>query len=177
MAIIPKMATSKRQAKPKTRQREMTPEVKRVLRLFRVIFSSVRKHFRATEASAGTTGAHVWALNVIDEHPGIGVNDLAAAMDIHQSTASNLLRALAQSELVLAERDPLDKRAVRLKVTARGARLLKKAPGPYSGVLPDALLELDPKALKRLERDLQGLAHILSPTETDSQLPLGMNQR
>jgi DNA-binding MarR family transcriptional regulator len=170
------MPASKRPARP-ARQRELTPEAKRVLRLFRVIFSAVRKHFRATEARAGATGAHIWALSVIDEHPGIGVNDLAAAMDVHQSTASNLLRALTESEFVLAERDPVDKRAVRLKATPKGARLLKKAPGPYSGVLPDALLELDPKALKRMERDLQDLVHILSPTEADSQLPLGISQR
>lgn len=171
------MATSKGRGKRPQEGHDLSPDAMRVLRLFRVIFNSVRKHQRRTENRAGVSGAHVWALSVIREHPGVGVNELAATMDIHQSTASNLLRTLVDEELVVVERDTEDKRAVRLKTTAKGNRLLRSAPGPYAGVLPEALLELDPKVLKRLERDLHDLVQGLSPREDGAQVPLGISSR
>src|SRR5690349_14479194 len=69
----------------------------KVLRRFRVIFNAVKNHFRSVESQAGVSGAQLWALSVIHSHPGAGVNQLAGAMDVHQSTASNLVRALAQA--------------------------------------------------------------------------------
>ena len=66
-----------------------------MLRQFRVVFNAVRTHFQQVEKKVGIGGAQVWALSVIRRTPGAGVNSLAQAMNIHQSTASNLVRQLA----------------------------------------------------------------------------------
>ncbi|HSI55314.1 MAG TPA: MarR family winged helix-turn-helix transcriptional regulator [Ramlibacter sp.] len=160
---------------PRARRNEitMTPEAVRVLRQFRVVFNSVRKHFRVTEKKAGISGAHVWALSVVKEHPHIGVGDLARAMDVHQSTASNLVRTLLAEELVAAEKDPADRRAVQLTITAKGNRVLRSAPNPYEGVLPEALHALKAGTLKRLERDLEELIAVLDPDHSGAHIPLG----
>lgn len=157
--------------------RPLTPEASNVLRQFRVIFNSVRKHLRATERVAGISSAHVWALGAIAERPGIRVNELAKALEVHQSTISNLLKTLVAKRLVTAERNPQDRRSVSLFTTAAGQKVLQRAPNPWSGVLPDALLELDPRAVKRLERDLAQLVAILSPKEDGAYLPLGQTVR
>ncbi len=133
----------------------------RVLRRFRVVFNAVKMHFREVEKKAGIAGAQVWALSVVHEQPGIGVGELARNMDIHQSTASNLVKPLIEAGLMAAERSGADRRAVQLKATARGQRILRKAPGPFTGVLPDALQSLDQPTLARLERDLGKLARVL----------------
>lgn len=145
----------------------------RVLRRFRLVFNSVKTHFRAVENRAGISGAQLWALSVIQAQPGLGVGDLARAMDIHQSTASNLLRALTEKDLVRTERAGEDRRAVQLEVTARGARALAKAPGPFAGVLPDALRRLDARTLARLDRDLARLIEELGVDERGAGIPLG----
>jgi DNA-binding MarR family transcriptional regulator len=145
----------------------------RVLRRFRLVFNSVKTHFRAVENRAGVSGAQLWALSVIQAQPGLGVGDLARAMDIHQSTASNLLRALTEKDLVTTERGGEDRRAVQLKVTARGARVLAKAPGPFTGVLPEALRRLDARTLARLDRDLTRLIEELGVDERGAGIPLG----
>jgi DNA-binding transcriptional ArsR family regulator len=77
----------------------------RVLRRFRLVFNAVKSHFRAVETKAGVSGAQLWALSVVRRQPGIGVGDLARAMDIHQSTASNLLRGLIDAGMVVAARE------------------------------------------------------------------------
>ena len=145
----------------------------RVLRRFRLVFNAVKTHFRAVETKAGISGAQLWALSVVSAHPGIGVSDLARAMDVHQSTASNLLRVLIDQELVIAGRDSEDRRSVQLKTTARGNRALGKAPGPFTGVLPEALGRLDPRTLARLDRDLGRLIEELGADERGAGIPIG----
>ena len=145
----------------------------RVLRRFRLVFNAVKSHFRAVETKAGISGAQLWALSVVNAHPGIGVGDLARAMDIHQSTASNLLRVLLEKNLVIAERGGEDRRAVQLQATARGAKVLAKAPGPFSGVLPEALARLDARTLARLDRDLARLIEELGVDERGAGILLG----
>lgn len=145
----------------------------RVLRRFRLVFNAVKTHFRAVEKKAGLAGAQVWALSVVASRPGIGVGELARAMDIHQSTASNLLKPLLEGELVLAQRSGTDRRAVQLQVTTKGARVLRKAPGPFTGVLPEALASLDAETLARLDRDLGRLIEKLGADERAGNLPLG----
>lgn len=147
-----------------------------MLRQFRIVFNSVRKHFKKTERKAGVSGAHIWALSVIGDNPSIGVGGLALALDVHQSTASNLLRGLVSEELVVSQRDEADKRAVRLAVTPKGRKVLRAAPHPYAGVLPDALLRLQPRTLKRMERDLEELIEVLDPGRRGDRRPLGEKQ-
>ncbi|MES2787515.1 MAG: MarR family winged helix-turn-helix transcriptional regulator [Pseudomonadota bacterium] len=143
------------------------------LRRFRLIFNAVKTHFREVEKKAGLAGAQLWALSVIHQAPGIGVGELANTMDVHQSTASNLLKALLAAGLVKVERIAADRRAVALFTTAAGLKLLKRAPGPFSGVLPQALASLDARTLARLNRDLDKVIQALDVDEHAANIPLG----
>ncbi|RYF19195.1 MAG: MarR family transcriptional regulator [Comamonadaceae bacterium] len=161
----------------KTAARNEPEPAARVLRRFRLVFNAVRTHFRAVETRAGISGAQLWALSVVQAQPGIGVGGLAQAMDVHQSTASNLLRALLEAGLVVSAKGEEDRRAVRLQLTARGRRVLAKAPGPFSGVLPEALSRLDKRTLARLERDLGAVIEELGADEGGANIPLGSDGR
>ena len=144
----------------------------RVLRQFRVVVNAVKVHFRQVEKETGIGGAQVWALSVIDAQPHIGMNDLAQAMDVHQSTASNLVKALIKQELIVAEKDLVDRRSVRLSILPKGKKILKTAPAPFTGVLPDALSSLDTRTLNRLEKDLGKLIEALHADEGAANTPL-----
>lgn len=143
-----------------------------VLRQFRIIFNAVKSHFRQVEKAAGIGGAQVWALSVIQQRPGIGVSDLGRAMDVHQSTASNLVKALLERGLVRAVKAEQDRRAVGLFLSEAGQHLLDRAPAPFSGVLPDALAGLDASTLARLEQDLGTLIAALAADEASATTPL-----
>lgn len=150
-----------------------TPDAaKRVLRQFRQVFNAVKSHFRQVEKAAGIGGAQLWALSVVAYQPGIGVNALARAMDIQQTTASNLVRTLAASGLLVAERKGEDRRAVQLRLLPAGDEVLRRAPGPFSGVLPAAIGQLDAEALARLEADLALLIALLRPDASAGSVPL-----
>ncbi len=127
------------------------------------MFNAVRNHFRTLEQAVGLSGTEVWALSQVDQNPGMSVAQLARAMDIHQSTASNLVRALLEAGMVVSERWEGDLRVVNLRASPRGRRLLAKAPTPFVGVLPEALRHLDTPTLLRLERDLGRVIDELRP--------------
>jgi DNA-binding MarR family transcriptional regulator len=143
-----------------------------VLRQFRIVFNAVKTHFQRVERSVGLGGAQVWALSVIRDRPGLGVKALATAMDVRQPTASNLVRALLRSGLIDVRRDGSDRRTVQLHLLPPGHRVLRRVPGPYGGVLPDALKALPPDALVRLQRDLDLLLAHLDTDPRAAQVPL-----
>lgn len=144
----------------------------RVLRQFRIVFNAVKLHFRQVETAAGIGGAQVWALSVIAARAGVGVSDLGRAMDVHQSTASNLVKVLLERDLISAVRDRDDRRALGLHLTPAGAAVLAAVPGPFAGVLPGALAGLDPLTLARLEADLDTLIAALQADRSAATTPL-----
>lgn len=144
----------------------------RVLRQFRIVFNAVKTHFRQVERDTGIGGAQLWALSEIRAMPGIGVNDLARALDVHQSTASNLVKGLMKRRLVVAERSERDRRIVLLSLLPEGATLLESAPAPFAGVLPGALAGLDLATLSRLEVDLASLITLIEADPTGAKVPL-----
>ena len=145
---------------------------RQVLRQFRQVFNAVKTHFQQVERTVGLGGAQVWALSVVQQSPGIGVGALAAEMNIHQSTASNLVKALVERGLVRMTRSPVDRRVAQLKLLASGTRLLRRTPGPYAGVLPEALAALDARTLKRIRADLAKLIAVLEVDEGSAGIPL-----
>ena len=144
----------------------------RVLRQFRIVFNTVKAHFRQVERDTGIGGAQLWALSEIRATPGIGVNDLARALDVHQSTASNLVKSLLDKGLVMADRSGRDRRIVLLSLLPAGAALLDAAPAPFAGVLPGALAGLDLATLNRLETDLASVIALLKADPASAKVPL-----
>ncbi len=143
-----------------------------VLRQFRQVFNAVKSHSQQVEKVAGIGGSQVWALSLVSGQPGIGISALAQAMSVHQSTASNLVRALIERDLLVAVKEGTDRRAVQLKVLPAGAALLEKIPAPIGGVLPDALRALPPRTLARLREDLAELVVRLDADERGAEIPL-----
>lgn len=144
-----------------------------VLKQFRVIFKSVRKHFSLIEEQAGVSGAQLWALHAIASNPGLRVTELARAMSVHQSTASNLVEKLVELSYVRRQKSREDSRAILLFVTQQGEIQLSQAPGPVRGILPDALEKLPEEVLVELNRNLSLLlAQMSDQNLSDGSTPL-----
>ncbi|MBT0960941.1 MarR family winged helix-turn-helix transcriptional regulator [Denitromonas iodatirespirans] len=138
------------------------PTTHDALRLFRAIYAAVRHHLQSIERRCGASGAQVWALALLARQPGMRVTELASAMAIHPSTASNLLAKAEKAGLLRRERSTADQRVVKLYLTDTGRDTLAKAPEPVAGLLPDALARLPQEVLSRLSGDLQLLATQMS---------------
>lgn len=176
-AVKSPMPPRKSASKPRASDRPLPSGVEaegavRVLRQFRLVFNTVKTHFQQLEKRTGLGGAQIWALSVVRDQPGIGVNGLAHALDVRQPTASNLVKALSEQDLIEVRKDERDGRAVMLHVRPAGARVLRRAPGPFTGVLPEALASLDSATLGRLDQDLATLIKVLGADERGARIPL-----
>ena len=125
-----------------------------VLKSFRIIYGSVRQHFREVEQTCGVTGSQLWVMQEIANSSCIGVSELAGRLSIHQSTCSQLVEKLVVGKLVIKERSKKDQRRVGMCLTDQATKILGIAPGPAEGILPEALQALPESALLALDNSL-----------------------
>lgn len=144
-----------------------------VLKQFRLIYGSVRQHFRQVEAACGVSGSQLWVLHEVRKMPGIGISDLAHRLSIHQTTCSQLVEKLVTHGHLVKTRSTDDQRRVGLSLTRSAAKVLKDAPGPAEGLLPEALMGLSSSTLQSLSVHLRKLiAELHLPDEQSAEKPL-----
>jgi DNA-binding MarR family transcriptional regulator len=145
-----------------------------VLGQFRLIFRSAKKHFQWVQTRTGVSGAQLWVLAELHRRPGIRVTELARAMGVHQSTASNLIEPLERRGFIQRDRSSKDQRVVHLSLTRSGRDTLTRAPLPLEGVLPDALNSLGRADLVELQQRLDKLAKLMKVRDSaGKRIPLG----
>ncbi len=79
-------------------------------------------HSAGAEDSDGVPMSQALALHVLDTRDGLTQQELAARLRLDKSTVSRLVAGLESRELLTRERDPANRRFVRLALTARGRR-------------------------------------------------------
>jgi DNA-binding MarR family transcriptional regulator len=131
-----------------------------VLQHIRELLRVSQQHFQRIEARCGVSGALLWAMAELKARPGMKISELATALSVQLSTASNLLDRLEGKALIRRERGTLDQRIVRVYLTPGGQKLLRTAPKPAEGVIPGALHKMPSAALARLDRDLEKLLEL-----------------
>ena len=104
-----------------------------VLQQFRVIFGTMRRHFREVEERCGLPGSQMWLLQEVQRCPGIGVSELAICLGIHQSTCSLLVDKLVARRFLKKTRKPSDRRCVGLALDEEAEKVLALLPGPAEG--------------------------------------------
>jgi DNA-binding MarR family transcriptional regulator len=132
----------------------LQPLTSDTLKNFRIIYGSVRKHFREVEKACGISGSQLWILQEVASTPNVGVSELADRLSIHQSTCSQLVEKLVVGKLLVKLRDTEDQRRVGLTLTPRGQRVVAKAPQPAEGVFPKMLQSMGRKDLTELNHAL-----------------------
>lgn len=132
-----------------------------VLKQFRVLLRSVKRHYQWVERESGLSGAQLWAMAEIARSPGIKVSDLARQLGVHLSTASNMLRRLEELALIKRLRIGEDHRVVQLKLTAKGTKILNIAPRPLVGILQQALAQLPRRRLDALHAELGEVIRVM----------------
>lgn len=143
------------------------------LKKLRIVIRAAQRHSSWIEKHCGVTGAQLWILQELQDAPGLRVTDVAERLAIHQTTTSNLLNALLEKGYIEKVRDLEDQRVVKLVLSKRGATVLKKAPQPARGLLPEALKKMDTTNLNKLNKGLDALLAVInSADETYGMQPL-----
>ena len=138
------------------------PDVRVSLDAFRHIVQALRAG-RAGEDYGGLGSAQLFALQQIAEHPDASINDVAALTCTHQSSVSVVIQRLVRRRLVAKVVSSHDRRRQRLAVTAKGRRLLGRAPVAVQEHLIAAIAALPVTDRRALARSLSAVARLVAP--------------
>ena len=126
----------------------------------RQIVQLLRRSAAAADRRAGLSGAQLFVLGQLADGRPASVNDLAGRTRTHQSSASVIVRRLADRGLVRHGRSATDRRRVEVTLTAAGRRTLARAPSAAQDRLIAALLAMPPRDRKSLADGLGRLAEL-----------------
>jgi DNA-binding MarR family transcriptional regulator len=152
------------------------PDVRVALDAFRHIVQALRVG-RAGEGYAGLGSAQLFALQQIAEHPDASINDVAALTCTHQSSVSVVIQRLVRQRLVAKVASSQDRRRQRLAVTAKGRRLLGRAPVAVQEYLIAAIASLPEADRRALARSLKAVARLVAPDGAAPHPPMFFEDR
>ena len=119
------------------------------------------RRLRQEDAALGVSPARASALSVLAFGGARTLGELAAAEQVTAPTMSRLVAALEADGLVAREPDPADGRAVRLRATAAGLRLIERGRTRRTARLAARLEALAPAERAALERAVALLEGLL----------------
>jgi len=132
-------------------------EAAEVLRHLRQLVHALRVTAYSVERELGLTGAQLFVLGEIAAEPSVSIRRVSERTLTDPSSASVVVAKLLEAGLVKRRQDPTDKRRSLLSLTAKGQRVLERAPEPYQAKLFGALRALPRQRLQQLHLGLSAL--------------------
>src|SRR5204862_876472 len=109
---------------------------------------ALRKAFDRLAVGLGVTRAQWKVLFKLTRTPGLRQVELADMLDLEPITLCRIIDRLEEAGLVERARDPTDRRAWRLHVTARAEPLVEKLKALGAELVAEAFAGIDPKQIE-----------------------------
>ena len=127
----------------------------------------LRRTFDARVRTIGVTRPQWRVLTYLARNEGINQGGLAELLDVEPITASRMVDRLADAGLVERRADPGDRRAWRLYLTDRSARLIAELRPIAEGLFDDAMAGFDDRERQAFVDYLQRVrANLTAPDDT-----------
>lgn len=136
--------------------------LRRVVRALELYSHEVRRDY-------GLTAPQLWALKTLAREGPLTVNQLAAQLHVHQSSASLLVNRLEQRGLVHRSRTEADRRFVRIAPTEEAVAFLAAAPEPAQGRLLHGLSAMPPTRLRNIRRAVEDLVGAMEADDVQAR--------
>ncbi|PYP21536.1 MAG: MarR family transcriptional regulator [Gemmatimonadetes bacterium] len=135
----------------------------------RRIVKALQSYSQDVRNAYGLTGPQLWALKTLQRNGRMSTGRLAAALAVHQSSASILIDRLDKRGLVRRSRGRLDHRFVNLELTKRGAALAADAPEAAQGRLLHALEAMPPGEVRKIKHAVDRLVQAMEATDVHAR--------
>lgn len=122
----------------------------------------LRRRFDERARAIGVTRQQWRVLTTLSRHEGANQSALAEILEVEPITLCRMIDRLEEAGLVERRRDPDDRRAWRIHLTARARPLIGKLRAIADALMVEALADIDPADLPALERNLQSIRRNLA---------------
>ena len=113
------------------------------------------------QSGEGLTPSQTSALASIERHGALTPSELATIERIQRPSATRVLGALSERNLIAREADASDRRVSRLKITREGAAVLKRGRSRKNAYLARRMRDLDADELDTLARAAELIERLL----------------
>jgi DNA-binding MarR family transcriptional regulator len=153
---------------PAARSAKHTDTMQIVQGLRRVV-KALHTYSQDVRNAYGLTGPQLWALKTLQTRGRLSMGHLAAALAVHQSSASILVNRLEKRGLVRRMRGRRDHRFVDLQLTRRGAALAADAPEAAQGRLLHALEAMSPREVRKIRHAVDRLVEAMEAADVNAR--------
>lgn len=140
------------------------------------VFHDIRRIVRALELFSKEvdvrfhlTAPQLWALWELGKDGPLSLKDLSARIQLHPSTVVGVVDRLEAKGLVARKTDTVDRRRVKLSLTAAGRALRKKSPHPAQGRLLIKLQEMGDKQVSDIHKALGTLVKAMEAQDVEAR--------
>jgi DNA-binding MarR family transcriptional regulator len=121
----------------------------------------LNRHLRREIHPLGVTGGQASLLFTIQQHPGIGVRELAALERMSAPGMSKYVRRLEEAGLVVRDPSSEDRRRIGLRVTGEAERLLRSVKSRRTAWLAARLRGLTEEELAAVDAAIEPLQELI----------------
>jgi DNA-binding MarR family transcriptional regulator len=156
-----------------TTSSEKRADTTKIVQGLRRIVKALHAYSQDVHQAYGLTGPQLWALKTIEAHRRLSIGQMAAALAVHQSSASILVTRLEKRGLIRRTRGRGDQRVVELELTKRGATVVAGAPEAAQGRLLHSLEAMKPSLVREIRQCLDRPVAAMEATDMKARFFFG----
>ncbi len=143
--------------------KEVTREVavSETMMSLRRIIKSLQDYSQKVSSHFGITGPQLWVLKTIYQNGNLSLGELSKRMYVNPSTITGVVDRLEKKKYVLRTRNEKDRRVVKVQLTSKGNRLVRRAPNPIQGKMIYGLRKLKKDELFSIYKSVEKLVELM----------------
>ena len=153
---------------PSSEQAPATRYDLRVFQSLRRIIRAVDLHSKKLSAQHKITGPQLMCLLAIDNQEPVTGSAIARHVHLSPSTVIGILDRLEAKELIRRQRDPKDRRLVRVSLAEQGRALVKSAPSLLQNKLAEAMNDLPEAEQATIAGALDQVVEMMEARDVDA---------
>jgi MarR family transcriptional regulator, organic hydroperoxide resistance regulator len=142
-------------------------EIGKIVNNIRAIKSGMQRYSQELKKKFNITGQQLGVLHLINQFPGLTLKELGIRMYLHISTVSCIVVRLEKAGFLESKRREKDRRELEFRLTAKGKRIIKRAPISGMGIFIAELRRKPQREIRQISRVLEMLANILGVEDND----------
>lgn len=135
--------------------------ISEIVQSLRRIFKSIQDYSHEVSDKFGITGPQLWTLKTVSANGSLSLGELSKRMYLHPSTITGVVDRLEKKGYVSRDRGQEDRRVIKVQLTPKGKKLVKRTPNPVQGKMIYGLKKLKREELNSLYDSVRKLVEIM----------------
>lgn len=137
---------------------EIKPEVQQVIEAAVYLYTEGRRITKELARRAELTGPQLAVVKILEQIGDLSLSELSERIRAQNSTVTGIIDRMEREDLVVRERSKEDRRVVKIRLTAKGAKIAREIPVEPVEIFKSALDGLTVQEMRDLLRILTKVA-------------------